>query len=869
MRTMMWCLVALSMWLIPAGMAEAAGAPVRTYPVPVTPASTPATLAPGSVFTYRVVVRNRARRTTSAARVAVYLAPDAGRSRGARLAQAALRPLRPGRTAAVQARATVPAGTAPGAYRVLTCIVRGTVVPPRRGCIAARTAVRVAPPVLPAVPPALPAPVAPPATAPAPAPVAPPVVPPVVPPVNAAPVAADDAEVTDLELTRTVAAPGVLANDTDAEGDALVASVVDQPTDGTLTLRSDGGFTYVPDAGFVGTDSFTYRASDGTDTSAPATVTIRVRGADLAATISADETAPVLGDTVTFSVGATNAGPDAADGVEVDVPLPAGLAFVSGPAGYDAATGTWDAGTIAPGATTSGDVVATVGPAARPTAEVTATVSGGPGDVDAADDDDAVTLTPVTPVDLDVDAVVDVATPDVGELVTYTVTARNIGTYGATSVALDALVPSGLSFQSAVPSQGAFDAATGRWSVGSVAPAAAPTLAIRARVVVAGPQAITGTLASVAERDVAAANDIAGATATPKQADLGVEATVSDPSPSVGSTFQMTTQVTNAGPDAATGVRVDAAVPAGATFVSASPSQGSYDPGTGAWIIGTLVDGAAATLTITATYNATSAFTPAIAAASAFDPVGSDNADVATAGPDTDPAVRVAASTASAEVGDLVTFTVTAENASTQPVTGYAIDASVPVGMTFVSATPAQGVYDPATGRWTVGGVAPGAQPTLTLVTRIVSATTQTLAATIVAADQFDRYAANNAALARVVVRRADLGLSSALSGAAPAPGRTVTLTVALASTGPNTAAGVQVAAPLPAGLTFVSAATDQGAYDPATGTWTAGTVVSGMRARLRIVATFTAASSFTASLASSSTFDPDPGNNATSLTVG
>jgi hypothetical protein len=68
----------------------------------------------------------------------------------------------------------------------------------------------------------------------------------------------------------------VLANDTDIDGDALTADLVSQPGGGSLQLAPDGGFTYTPQAGFSGTDTFTYRAADATSFSAPATVTLTV-----------------------------------------------------------------------------------------------------------------------------------------------------------------------------------------------------------------------------------------------------------------------------------------------------------------------------------------------------------------------------------------------------------------------------------------------------------------------------------------------------------------------------------------------------------------------------------------------------------------
>ena len=76
---------------------------------------------------------------------------------------------------------------------------------------------------------------------------------------NSAPVAADDSYTTDQGTTLTVAAPGVLANDTDADGDALTASLVSGPAHGQLTLNANGSFGYVPAAGYSGPDSFRVR----------------------------------------------------------------------------------------------------------------------------------------------------------------------------------------------------------------------------------------------------------------------------------------------------------------------------------------------------------------------------------------------------------------------------------------------------------------------------------------------------------------------------------------------------------------------------------------------------------------------------------
>ena len=73
-----------------------------------------------------------------------------------------------------------------------------------------------------------------------------------------------------------VAAKGVLANDTDADGDALTAALVSGPSHGTLTLNANGSFTYTPTAGYYGADSFTYKANDGLADSNVATVSLTV-----------------------------------------------------------------------------------------------------------------------------------------------------------------------------------------------------------------------------------------------------------------------------------------------------------------------------------------------------------------------------------------------------------------------------------------------------------------------------------------------------------------------------------------------------------------------------------------------------------------
>jgi hypothetical protein len=95
-------------------------------------------------------------------------------------------------------------------------------------------------------------------------------------PANRAPTPTNDSYAVTMNSTLTMTAPGVLANDTDPDGDSLQALLASGPGHGILSLSSNGGFVYAPTAGYTGPDSFTYRANDGLTNSSLATVTLSI-----------------------------------------------------------------------------------------------------------------------------------------------------------------------------------------------------------------------------------------------------------------------------------------------------------------------------------------------------------------------------------------------------------------------------------------------------------------------------------------------------------------------------------------------------------------------------------------------------------------
>lgn len=120
---------------------------------------------------------------------------------------------------------------------------------------------------------------------------------------NFPPVATNDAYLTAEDVALVVPPPGVLANDCDADpGDVLTAWLVSGPTNGTLSLGTNGGFTYTPATNFHGLDSFSYRANDGQADSAPATVSLTITPVNDPPVAAPDAAVTVMNQPVAIAV---------------------------------------------------------------------------------------------------------------------------------------------------------------------------------------------------------------------------------------------------------------------------------------------------------------------------------------------------------------------------------------------------------------------------------------------------------------------------------------------------------------------------------------------------------------------------------------
>ncbi len=158
---------------------------------------------------------------------------------------------------------------------------------------------------------------------------------------NVAPVAVNDTYTTQKNLAMTINAPGVLGNDTDANGDALTARNGSTASSGSVTLNTDGSFTYTPATDFTGDATFTYQAYDGALYSTAATVTIHV----------VTDTPPALPSNF---YGEIHLVPNASAGQYVEAYIPGAASYV----GRTAITGT---STLIYALDVPGDIVGTSG----------------------------------------------------------------------------------------------------------------------------------------------------------------------------------------------------------------------------------------------------------------------------------------------------------------------------------------------------------------------------------------------------------------------------------------------------------------------------------------------------------------------------
>ena len=361
------------------------------------------------------------------------------------------------------------------------------------------------------------------------------------------------------------------------------------------------------------------------------------------------------------------------------------------------------------------------------------------------------------------------------------------------------------------------------WTVGSLAAPGVATLTLVARSTAPGALVNNAAVTAQTEADPDPLNNSDAASVNAAAAaDLRVTKAVSDPVPAVGGLVTYTIAVTNLGPSPATSVTISDLLPASVTFVSSTPSQGSYDSASGLWTVGAVAATVTQTLSITGRVTALGPVTNTATrqASAPIDPNPLNDSASATATPQlvADLAITKTPSAPTVAAGAPLTWTLVVTNAGPSTATNAPVADTFAPAFTGViwtctatagsSCAAASGVGAIAT---TVTLVA-GGRATFVATTLIASSAIgpQANTATVTApAGTTDLQLTNNSVTATVeVTASADLQITKT-GPASLVPGTNVVYTITVTNAGPSDAASVVVTDTTPAGLTFVSNAGD------------------------------------------------------------
>lgn len=491
---------------------------------------------------------------------------------------------------------------------------------------------------------------------------------------------------------------------------------------------------------------------------------IYVGGTDLVISKVVDDIIPTIGDTVTYSITVLNSGPNTATTIEVYDVLPAGVTFSSYSSTqglYSTGSGIWSVGTLTTSGTATLDLLATVDVGTGGSTITNYANLWGFDAYDPVDTNDSASVSiDVKAADLAISKVVDNATPDEGTDVVYTITLTNLGPNDTTGVIIDDMLPVGTTFVSYVASQGMYTSGTGVWDIGAVNKLDAVTLDITVTLDNGtGGTTITNTAtlnaSNLSDPNAANDSDSIGVSPNTVEVDMVVTKTVDDLIPTEGDTIVYTITALNSGPNTATGIEITDNLPAGVTFVSYVSSQGLYTFGTGVWSTGVLINGASATLDITATVDAATGGT-IITNSAAISALGVTETNVANDSDSVDIDIQAAdigvtktVDDATPAEGDTIVYSITAYNSGPDTSTGIVVTDNLPAGVTFVSYVTSQGLYTNGTGLWAVGTLANSATESLFVTVTVDSATggsTITNSATVTASSIADLVAGNDTA---------------------------------------------------------------------------------------------------------------------------
>lgn len=307
----------------------------------------------------------------------------------------------------------------------------------------------------------------------------------------------------------------------------------------------------------------------------------------------------------------------------------------------------------------------------------------------------------------------------------------------------------------------------------------------------------------------------------------------------------------------ATNVSIKDYFPGGASFVSASESQGTFNDGTMTWEVGTLAPGVSATLVLEATVTGGDTLENCAEVMEADqDDIDStpgngtqndeDDADCVTTVP---PVIDLELDKDfSGPENDKITYFISLVNNSqtaTTTATGVTVKDVLPAGATYASSTASQGGYDSQTSIWTVGSMAPGAVETLEIIADVTDASDLDNCAEVDEANErdIDSTPGNDSTneddddCVDVPFENpeVDIEVEKTASTLSPEFGEAFSYTITVTNNGPDEATNLVVTEHLPAGVSYISHVESAGSWSNGTGLWTIASLAAGNSATLVI----------------------------------
>ncbi|HEY3760509.1 MAG TPA: tandem-95 repeat protein [Verrucomicrobiae bacterium] len=691
-------------------------------------------------------------------------------------------------------------------------------------------------------------------------------------------------------ITITNAGPGtasnVVASDTlpvaesfvNASGGGVDSAGTVNWTIGTVAANGSSNVTVTVTAPVTGVSltniasivASTPTANPANDTSAPVVTTVTP-----VADVGIGKTGPagvVATSNLTYTVSVTNFGPSVASGVVATDTLPSQVTYSSSSGGgvHVGRTVGWVLGSLNIGQITNVTVTVTA-PAAAGSITNTAATTATTLDTNLVNNAAPNVITTVSTLANSADiSVKKTGAPSVFATsnLTYTITVTNIGPAAAANVTASDTFPTNVNFFSA-SGGGTLTSGTVNWTIGALALHGTTNLTLI--VTAPGNGSITNiATASSTTADPVSTNNTSApvvTTVTPA-ADLAIgksaAATIF-----ATSNLTYTISLTNLGPSDASGVIVTDTLPQGSIFVSAGAS-GTTNAGVASWSLGTFPVGSITNFTLVVTAPISGALTnTASVTTTTADPVPGDNVSpkvITTVTPLADLGIGKSGAPLINATSNL-TYTISVTNFGPSAAGTITVTDALPAGVIFVSAT-GSGTTNSGVATWNLASMAPGAITNFSLVvTAPISGSLTNIAG--VTSPTTDTVPGNNVSpqVVTTVTPSADLAV---VASAPPTIFATSNLTysITVTNSGPSTASGVIVTDTLPAGVIFVSAGAG-GTTNAGVVSWSLGTLMPGATTNFTFIVTVPASGSLTDTASViSSTSDPVPGNNVSSLVV-